>query len=112
MSGRDRQVVHREPGEHAADVDVGQTIAASLQSPTLFLIAQDLTKKQVDTNVDQADIGKTAEVHLSPRVPNQDARAPTPPLSGGAPIRPIGGTPRSRVFPAWTLSEHWLPHPI
>jgi HlyD family secretion protein len=42
------------------NVDVGQTVAASLQSPTLFLIAQDLTKMQVDTNVDEADIGRVA----------------------------------------------------
>jgi HlyD family secretion protein len=41
-------------------VDVGQTVAASLQAPTLFLIAQDLTKMQVDTNVDEADIGRVA----------------------------------------------------
>jgi HlyD family secretion protein len=38
-------------------VDVGQTVAASFQTPTLFTIAQDLTKMQVDTNVDEADIG-------------------------------------------------------
>ncbi len=42
----------------ARNVDVGQTVAASLQAPTLFTIAQDLTKMQVDTNVDEADIGK------------------------------------------------------
>jgi HlyD family secretion protein len=40
------------------NVDVGQTVAATLQAPTLFLIAQDLTKMQVDTNVDEADIGR------------------------------------------------------
>src|SRR5437870_7879671 len=39
-------------------VDVGQTVAASLQAPTLFLIAQDLTQMQVDTNVSEADIGR------------------------------------------------------
>jgi HlyD family secretion protein len=39
-------------------VDVGQTVAASLQAPTIFEIAQDLTKMQVDTNVDEADIGR------------------------------------------------------
>src|SRR5262245_26766362 len=39
-------------------VDVGQTVAASLQAPTLFLIAEDLTKMQVDTSVAEADIGK------------------------------------------------------
>lgn len=42
------------------NVDVGQTVAASLQAPTLFLIAQDLTKMQVDTNVDEADVGRVA----------------------------------------------------
>lgn len=40
------------------NVDVGQTVAASLQAPTLFSIAQDLTKMQVDTNVSEADIGR------------------------------------------------------
>ena len=39
-------------------VNVGQTVAASLAAPTLFEIAQDLTKMQVDTNVDEADIGR------------------------------------------------------
>jgi HlyD family secretion protein len=39
-------------------VDVGQTVAASLQAPTLFTIAQDLTKMQVDTNVAEADVGR------------------------------------------------------
>ncbi|MEW6419153.1 MAG: efflux RND transporter periplasmic adaptor subunit [Nitrospirota bacterium] len=40
------------------NVDVGQTVAASFQTPTLFSIAQDLTKMQIDANVDEADIGK------------------------------------------------------
>src|SRR6266436_574310 len=39
-------------------VDVGQTVAASLAAPTLFTIAQDLTDMQVDTNVDEADVGR------------------------------------------------------
>jgi len=39
-------------------VDVGQTVAASLSAPVLFLIAQDLTKMQVDTNVSEADVGR------------------------------------------------------
>ncbi len=42
------------------NVDVGQTVAASFQTPTLFSIAQDLTKMQVDTNVDESDIGRAA----------------------------------------------------
>jgi HlyD family secretion protein len=43
------------------NVDVGQTVAASFQTPTLFLIAQDLTKMQVDTNVSESDIGGVAQ---------------------------------------------------
>ena len=39
-------------------IDVGQTVAASFQTPTLFTIAEDLTKMQIDTSVDEADIGK------------------------------------------------------
>ncbi|MDX2030241.1 MAG: efflux RND transporter periplasmic adaptor subunit [Blastocatellia bacterium] len=39
------------------NVDVGQTVAASLQAPTLFTIANDLTLMQVIANIDQADIG-------------------------------------------------------
>src|SRR5438477_9561881 len=39
-------------------IDVGQTVAASLQAPVLFTIAQDLTKMQVETSVDEADIGR------------------------------------------------------
>jgi HlyD family secretion protein len=42
------------------NVDVGQTVAASLQAPTLFTIAQDLTEMQVDTNVSEADVGRVA----------------------------------------------------
>jgi len=41
-------------------VDVGQTVAASFQTPTLFSIAEDLTKMQVDTSVDESDIGRAA----------------------------------------------------
>jgi len=43
------------------NVDVGQTVAASFQTPTLFLIAQDLTKMQVNANVSEADIGGVSE---------------------------------------------------
>jgi HlyD family secretion protein len=43
------------------DVDAGQTVAASFQTPTLFTIAQDLTKMQIETNVDEADIGEVKE---------------------------------------------------
>jgi HlyD family secretion protein len=43
------------------NVDVGQTVAASFQAPVLFLIAKDLTKMQVDTNVSESDIGGVTE---------------------------------------------------
>ncbi|AKU90866.1 efflux RND transporter periplasmic adaptor subunit [Vulgatibacter incomptus] len=48
------------------DVDVGQTVAASLQAPTLFTLAADLRQMQVDTDVAESDVariesGKTAE---------------------------------------------------
>jgi HlyD family secretion protein len=43
------------------NVDVGQTIAASLQSPTLFTIANDLARMQVNANIDEADIGNISE---------------------------------------------------
>lgn len=44
----------------ARRMDVGQTVASTLNPPTIFEIAQDLTKMQVDTNVDESDIGKIA----------------------------------------------------
>jgi HlyD family secretion protein len=47
------------------NVDVGQTVAASLQAPTLFTIAEDLTQMQVNTSVDEADIGKIREGQIA-----------------------------------------------
>ncbi len=43
------------------NVDVGQTVAASLSAPTLFTIANDLTQMEVHTNVDEADVGNIYE---------------------------------------------------
>jgi len=40
------------------NIEVGQTVTASFQTPTLFQIAEDLSKMQIHTNVDEADIGK------------------------------------------------------
>ena len=54
------------------NMDVGQTVAASFQAPVIFLIAQDLTKMQVDTNVDEADVGP---IRL-----NQPAPSPSTPI--------------------------------
>ncbi len=43
------------------NVDIGQTVAASLQAPVLFTIAQDLSNMQVEVSVDEADIGQIIE---------------------------------------------------
>lgn len=43
------------------DVDIGQTVAASLQAPTLFTIAQNLQRMQIETDVDEAFIGMIRE---------------------------------------------------
>lgn len=45
------------------NIDVGQTVVSSFQSPNLFVIAKDLKKMQVDTSVDEADIGKVRLGH-------------------------------------------------
>lgn len=43
------------------EVEVGQTVAASFQTPTLFTVAEDLTKMRIETSVSEADIGKVKE---------------------------------------------------
>ena len=45
----------------ARDVEVGQTVASSLQAPVLFTLAQDLTKMELQVAVDEADVGKVKE---------------------------------------------------
>src|SRR5205823_6459014 len=40
------------------NVDVGQTVAASMQAPTLFVIAKDLTQMQMSASIDESDIGR------------------------------------------------------
>jgi len=42
----------------ARSIDLGQTVAASLQAPKLFVIANDLARMQVETRIDEADIGR------------------------------------------------------
>jgi HlyD family secretion protein len=42
----------------ARNVDIGQTVAASLQAPTLFVIAADLSKMRVNASIDEADVGR------------------------------------------------------
>ena len=43
------------------EVEVGQTVAASFQTPTLFTVAEDLTNMKIETSVSEADIGKVQE---------------------------------------------------
>ena len=43
------------------NVDVGQTVAASFQTPTLFLIAEDLTEMRVNSNISESDIGRVRD---------------------------------------------------
>jgi len=50
----------------ARNVDVGQTVASSLQAPTLFILARDLSEMQVNASIDESDIGEIA--------PKQDVR--------------------------------------
>ena len=45
----------------ARNVDVGQTVAASLSAPTLFVIAADLTKMQVNASIDESDLGQVGD---------------------------------------------------
>jgi len=44
----------------ARRVDIGQTVAAAFQTPTLFVVAEDLTRMRINTSVDEADIGRVA----------------------------------------------------
>ena len=70
-------------------VDVGQTVAASLQAPTIFTLAEDLRKMQVEAHVAEGDVGKLAAGHAGhlhrrrlPRAassPGSCARCATPP---------------------------------
>ena len=48
------------------NVGVGQTVAASLQSPILFVIANDLSRMQVLANVDEADVWRDPRVDRTP----------------------------------------------
>lgn len=72
------------------NVDVGQTVAASFQAPTIFVVAQDLRQMQVDTSVAESDIG-----HLSPgmRASFTVDAYPASPFSGA--VREIRNAPQT-----------------
>ena len=111
------------------NVDVGQTVAASMQAPTLFIIAADLTKMQVNANIDEADVGRIRPAqHVTFRVDayptetfegnvsqirlqhlsNVFALHPTPlPLGKQqalVPVPPSGHTPTAQSMSAWQAS--------
>ena len=65
------------------NVDVGQTVAASMQAPTLFVLAADLTKMQVVANLDESDVGRIR--------PNQTVT--------------FAWTPIRQTRSAWTVSQ-------
>ena len=74
--------------------DIGQTVAASFQAPVLFTIAQDLTKMQVLTNIDEADVGQirlgqvaTFTVDAFPDAVFKGVRLADPPLAADGPER-------------------------
>jgi HlyD family secretion protein len=60
-------------------VDVGQTVAASLQSPTIFAIAADLTKMEVNATIDESDIGR---IHAGQAVTFTVDAYPNEPFAG------------------------------
>jgi HlyD family secretion protein len=72
------------------NVDVGQTVAASLQAPTLFTIAEDLGKMQVHTAVSEADVGK-----LGPGMPATFAVDAYPDVRFEGVIRQIRDAPQT-----------------
>jgi HlyD family secretion protein len=73
------------------NIDLGQTVAASLSAPTLFTIAQDLREIEVWANIDEADVGRLKSGQpasfLGQRLPGPHLRGPRP---HGAPRRPDG----------------------
>ncbi len=75
----------------SVNVAVGQTVAASFQTPTLFLIAGDLTKMQVDTNVPGA---RAQARHDRQRLDHGGEARPGPPHPG--PCAPLPSRPRRR----------------
>ena len=66
----------------ARQVDVGQTVAASMSAPELFIIAADLTEMQVIANIDESDVGR-----IRPGQPVTSPSTPTRPRSSTGPSR-------------------------
>ena len=94
----------------ARNVDIGQTVAASLQAPVLFVIAQDLSKMQVDTNVDEADVGRVQvgqqATFTVDAFPDGPSAAPSP-RSGRPPRFSRTSSPTTSSSPptTWTSSS-------
>jgi multidrug efflux pump subunit AcrA (membrane-fusion protein) len=66
----------------ARNVDVGQTVVASMQAQTLFVIAADLSKVELDTNIDESDMGRIREGQPVTFRARLSAAAGVPPPTG------------------------------
>ncbi len=98
MTNRDRAVI-RSPVSGvvlARQVEPGQTVAASFSTPTLFVIAEDLSAMQLRVNVDEADVGQVRPGRRRPSrsMPIRAAQFPGAASSGSTSLRPTPPTHR------------------
>ena len=84
----------------ARNVDIGQTVAASMSAPTLFVIAADLSRMQVNASIDESDVGM---IHEGQSVTFRVGAFPRPGLHrncSSASPKPDGGTERRDLYRA------------
>ena len=90
-------------------MDVGQTVAASFQAPVIFSIAQDLTKMQVLTNIDEkwsdVYVAAVTELRAGKLVGNYVAYGYNTPASSGADLRYSADRALNTAVPASVASE-------
>jgi HlyD family secretion protein len=86
----------------ARSVDVGQTVAASLQAPTLFTIAQDLTKMQVYVSTDESDVGS---IHTGQKVSFKVDAFPTQTFTGVVSAVRLNATEVQNVVTYTTIAD-------
>ena len=79
------------------NVTMGQTVAASFQTPTLFLIATDLTRMQVDANVSESDIGGIKNGNKATFTVDAYAEAPVRRNGHAGPPVPADGAKRRHL---------------
>jgi HlyD family secretion protein len=91
----------------ARNVDVGQTVAASLQAPTLFVIAADLTRMRVNANIHEADIGR---VHSGQEVSFRVDAYPTEEFPGTVSLVRLNPVMQQNVVTYATVIDVSNPH--